>query len=231
MGDPREEHLERVLGAERVWGSAGWDGPRSEILERLPVPSRSEVDALLDGFPGILGASEGADGVDLCGVLERVVDHAYSSIAALDGATAADGAGKLGRAEAKDGVPRMIQVYLENESRGNEEAHLCRDQLCTPKTVVDSWRSGNIGASLSLMRRCDGTLGSLLECCLRERTGAAAAQSHAGDGSHCECLISCCQRAPDLAAKVMSSLAHWRRETPSVGLRQACDYICSRVSQ
>ncbi|WZN60465.1 hypothetical protein HKI87_03g19950 [Chloropicon roscoffensis] len=214
------EHVVRILRA-----AFGGNGDLAEEGEEevLPAPAREEVDSLLGAFHGTdAGCSESARAPDLCTVFEEVASHAYRSIAALDGAADVDGplfGTPRKSATAKDQlVSTMLQVYAETEHRESEE-HICRECLCSPSPVVHCWRNGDIGASLLLLRRCDNTLRALLESCVMDcasGNGDEGVGSREGylDSDHCECLISCCERAPDLAARTRLSLVYWGEDVP-----------------
>ena len=213
---PSEER--ETKGQEEVWKSIN--------------PARTEVEELLEMLPE----------VDICTILENTVANAYKSMAALG--SAANVESKAAALSAKCVgeeytnpyvVSLMLQVHLETGAR-LEGKESCLESICNSKVAVESWKCGNVSVSLMILRSCEAALLALLDSSVKALLGGCAGTEEGIDvervfkDSHDGmCLVSCCQRAPDITAKVKLSLAHWIRESKSVTLWKCFEMLSGQI--
>jgi len=229
--EEEEDHLGRILRGCFEPDVFERDDGRHHHHACETFRARDDMDDLLS----VLGPPPG---LDICEIVQRTVTHACRSIAALDGA-------ETGGLDASPATPtalpkppprclpfQLLQLLLESEATSDS---VCRQLQCRPSLAVESWTSGNIGASLVILRRCEEALRSLLESSVKfllsehdeADDGSLARALHSSDT--CRCLVSCCQRAPDLSTRIKVSLVHWVRESRSASLWSCYELLCDEI--
>ncbi len=230
-GEGEEDHLGRVLRGCFEAGAFERDGGRHHHHACETFRARDDMDDLLRVF-------RPPQGLDICEIMQHTVTHAYRSIAALDGAETGGLDARPDRPPVSPKRPlsslpfQLLQMLLESQAT---PADVCRQLQCRPSLAVDSWACGNIGASLVILRRCEEALRSLLESSVKfllsrhdeEGDGGLAGALDSSD--NCQCLISCCQRAPDLARRIKLSMVQWVRESKSASLWRCYELICDEI--
>ena len=221
--------LAAILRRDRARGSSS-TAEIAETSDSGPGPARREVDLVLGALlPGLSSArdSAGEDAPDLCTILDAVSIQACRSMEALDGPGDDDERSVAGRERSGAQLnSRLVHLFLESEGRRDDGYRDYGDDLCDPRTVIDAWRVGSIGASLLLLRQCESALRALLETCARAWTTEDGVN---GDRDAFECLVSCCQRAPDVATRAKLTLVHWIKTSKSVALWDAYQRLCRDI--